>query len=135
MINKANTEGMKLYSGGKEVTKEDVELAIKEYKEKLNSPEYQKDIQEYASFRGPVQSPKKDSNYKYYKLHFSPYTVFKINQENLLSYKLDHENKCWVEFPDFLVDFEHGNIMVDPVIINDEYPIISAVDQSKGVKL
>lgn len=95
----------------------------------------ERELEEYERGLNPTQSPQESISYKYYRLVHPPRTVFKINQENLVSYKLDKEKGCWEEFPTFLVDFEQGNIMVEPALINDSYPTVSAVDQNKGIKL
>lgn len=95
----------------------------------------EKELEEYKRKNDPTYQQQSTISYKYYRLIHPPHTIFKINQENLVSYKLDKEKKCWIEFPTFLVDFEHGNIMVEPALISDDFPLASAVDQSKGVKL
>lgn len=134
MIDKANTEGMKLLVGGKEVTKEQVERAISEYEQKIQSPEYQRQLAELDDFfKSEPQT--KTGGFKYYRLQCPPHTIFKIDQENLVSYKLDEEKKCWIEFPMFLTDIEHGNIRADEISFDDGFPTVSAVDQSKGIKL
>lgn len=133
MIDKTNTEGMKLFVGGEEVTKEQVEKAISDYEEKISSPEFRKEVEEFAEFLNAGKEKK--STYKYYRLILPPHTIFKMDQENLVSYKFDEEKKCWIEFPTFLTDIEYGNIRADEISFDDGFPIISAVDQSKGIKL
>lgn len=131
MIDKSSTDGMKLYSGGKEVTKEQVEQAIIDYEQRKNSIEYQEDMKKIgALFDNPAKK-----NIKYYRLSFSPYTTFKVDYDNFTSYKLDEGLQSWVEFPVFFTDLENGNIRVSEVQISDEYPTIDAVDQRKGMLL
>lgn len=72
---------------------------------------------------------------KYYRLPLPPYTIFKLDQDNFTSYKFDQTKQCWIEFPEFFTDFEHGNIRVEEIQINDGYPTIKYSDQSKGMKL
>ena len=141
MIDKTNTDGIKLYVGGEEVTKEQVERAIREYEQKIQSPEFQRELSEFADFMGTnqptieVQNQQTKSSFGYYRLPYPPHTIFKLDRENLTSFKFDNEKKCWIEFSTFLVDLEHGNIQADEIGFEDRYPTISAVDQSKGIKL
>ena len=131
MIKKNSTEGMKLLIGGEEVTQDFVEMAIKEYYQKIDSLEFKKELDHFANFMNSV--PKKsNNNFKYYKLSFSPYTIFKINNENFTAYKFDEVKKNWIEFPTFFVDLEYGNIRAGEIIFDDRYPIVSDLDLSSG---
>lgn len=49
-MNQADTTGVKLYCGGQEITKEQVQATIAEYEKKLASPEFQEELKEYAEF-------------------------------------------------------------------------------------
>ncbi len=131
MIDKTSTEGMKLYSGGKEVTREDVEKAIADYEQRKNSAEYQEEMKKI----GELFDQKTNNNCKYYQLPIKPHTIFKVDYDTFTSYRLDENKQVWTEFPVFLVDLENGNIEVNEISINDTYPTISAVDQHKGITL
>ena len=130
MIDKTNTNGLKLYIGGQEVTKEDIEKAMSDYNEKVNSPEYQAEVKAF----GEMLAAQKNTMYRYFKLPLPPHTIFKLDKNNFTSYKFDETKKCWIEFPEFFTDFEYGNIRVEEIKFNDEYPV-SSLDQNKGMHL
>ena len=88
MKDNTKVEGTKLLAGGKEVTKEDVIEAIREYEEKVNSPGYIEKIKSYHFF----DSESKNSC-KYYKLPHPPYTIFKVDYDNYVSYKFDETKR------------------------------------------
>ena len=127
MDEKTKNNGVKLLVGGVEVTKEHVEQAIRDYESKINSPEYQQEIEEFLEFSSAEE---KVIHFQYYRLTTPPQTIFKINMDNFLSYRLDENRKCWIEFSEFIEKFEKGEVAADPIIFKDEYPIFDAVDQS-----
>ena len=62
-MNKADMTGMKLHCGEQDVTKEHVEAAISDYKKKIHSPEFQKELKEFSNFITPsMLSPQQPNN-------------------------------------------------------------------------
>ena len=113
---------MKLLIGGEEVSEDYIEKSIIEYNKKINSPAYKKELEHFAEFM--KRSITENTNpCEYYKLTFPPHTIFKLDRKNASSYKYDDFRKVWVEFPAFIVDFEHGNISAERISFDDNFPV------------
>lgn len=93
-MNKTNTDGIKLYCGGQETTKEQAEQAIAEYEKEIASPSFQKEPKEFEAF---IAASRKNSAEKkqidYYE--FPNGTVVKSVQGDHV-YRYDPIEKTWI---------------------------------------
>lgn len=92
-MNKATTDGIKLYCGGQEMTKEQVELAIAEYKKKISSPAFRKELKDFEEFIAASctnSAPKKSIDY----YEFPNGTVVKSVQGDHV-YRFDPIEEAW----------------------------------------
>ena len=92
-MDKGNTDGMKLYGGGKEVTREQVEQAIAEYKAKIASPAYQNMLESLDDFFAPAKTGfRENREIDYYE--FPNGTVVKRVQGDHV-YRFDPDRNAW----------------------------------------
>lgn len=92
-MSKENSDGLKLYCGGKEVTKEQAGLSIAEHEKKIAATAFRKESEDFGKF---LESPKKNSTRKrqidYYE--FPNGTVVKAVQGDYV-YRFDPLKRVW----------------------------------------
>lgn len=107
-MGKEDTQGIKLLCGGKEVTKEQVNAAIRAYEEKMASPQFQEELKEFSDFlEGKPSSPKKAAAWvpkhiEYYQ--FPNGTVVKSVVGDGV-YRFDPSQRVWEEDPSLTAEF------------------------------
>lgn len=122
-IDKGRTEGMKLMCAGKVVTKEQIQASIEEYKQKITSPEYQKEVTEFSQM---LQTKKKDmpqyKRYEYRKLSQLD-KIYKLDHKRCQAYTLNDEHIWEPTVNGVYEDLAHGNIGSETVYFDDIYPM------------
>ncbi|MBE5758927.1 MAG: hypothetical protein E7332_02725 [Clostridiales bacterium] len=114
-----DTNGMKLFAGGKEVTKEQVEEAISAYEKKIASPEYQKELEEFAEFLSGKAAALKEKKaaaakkrIEYYE--FPNSTVVKAVHGDHV-YRFDRQKKAWEIDHSLTAEFAWDRAYGEPV--------------------
>ncbi len=114
-MSKTSTEGLKLFSGGKEVTPEQIRQIMQESKRKKASPEYRKEV----ALLFEMMQPKSTPRFRYYRLLFAPFTLFRVDRELLTSHRFHEATRQWEEAAWFFADLEHGEVRAEEVDFDD----------------
>ena len=115
MTDKGNTDGIKLLSGGKEVSKE----ALLKRLESYSNTKAEKKSDRYLANQTPSTNNLKVDKVRYYITEKGE--ILKIISEELCCYRLDFNDKVWIEDAGLFAEFEHSNIKIKPITFEDIY--------------
>lgn len=126
MIDKGNTDGLKLLSGGKEVSKEALLKRLENYR---NSKK-EKKVDGYFVNQSSQNNLSIDK-VRYYITENGE--ILKVVSEELRCYRLDLNEKVWIDEPGLFAEFEHSNIKIKPITFEDIYEIKRDVEKHNNL--